>query len=157
MWFVEAVSGSDCYLFLTMNHMGLDLVPTLDPCVLLDHLADLPGVTIELDPSFACPLKGASRIQGGLGNDCWCRGKVAAGYLEWLGHGTVGSALYDDYEPGEAVDFGEDLLNLAAELRTKYPECDKPRSDSEEVITIGKTGHRFNLDELNEALDAIED
>ena len=137
--------------------MGLDLIPTLDPCVVLEQLADLPGVTIKFDSSFVCPFGGVSKVRGILGNSCLCRGKVAAGYLDWLGHEDVSFAMYEDYDCHEAAEFGEALLKIAADLRANYPEHTIHQDDDEEIITIKKTRCRFSRDELNEAFDTIED
>lgn len=126
--------------------MGLDLIPTADPCVVLKHLEKLPGVAVDWD-EFSCPLERLFPFSGMLTSSCSCRGKAAAWILDDFGYDESAS-LYGDCGPGAAIELGTRLNAIAEELRERFPQCRSsknsesaeldPEADAEELID-GKT------------------
>lgn len=143
--------GPDCYS-LTPVTMGLDLIPSFDPCVEGAQL-NRCGVARK---SITCPFRGLSAYPGSC-SACWCRGKVAACALEAMGMARLASALYRDQSAEEAVLLGKRLERAARTLGRKLGSGRATLERAAWSRTYGAKAKGQDHWRIEDAVQAIED
>ena len=143
--------------------MGLDNIPKPYPCEKLGiAVLNKDGKIVCKDTK--CPFNDDTHPIGLFGTDCWFRGKWLFAELEAIGETEMANRCFENMSPGEAEEFGQELLEQSLELRKRHqemPSDKRPQGACKGIpsIDLGKGKVGVTTDEqstFEEVLEAIE-